>query len=314
MAINYAYFMAIVEEGGLTKAAEKLFVSQPSLSQYLKRLEKSLGVELFDHSSSPLRLTYAGQRYYQHISQIARMDENIRREIQDIKQQNGGRLRLGVALWRGACLLPDIYPYFHGKYPEVKFELTEGRSAQLERALMNDEIDVAVINLPFTVDYSKLTCEIVRDEQILIAAPTTNPYVEQVLNRCSYSGNFPIVSLDLVSHIPLIMTKPGQNLTYEILHVLNQNLIEPDILLETANLSTAINLTAKGMGCTFVPEEGARVCNRPGEVTYFVVEKPKISWPLAAVYRRDIYVTRLTRLFIDALKNILNPETVFFGD
>ena len=59
---NYEYFVAIVEAGSLTKAAEHLYVSQPSLSQYLKRLEASLGVELFDRSTSPLRLTYTGER------------------------------------------------------------------------------------------------------------------------------------------------------------------------------------------------------------------------------------------------------------
>ena len=66
---NYEYFVAIVDEGSLTKAAEHLYVSQPSLSQYLKRLEANLGVELFDRSASPLRLTYTGERYYQYVLQ-----------------------------------------------------------------------------------------------------------------------------------------------------------------------------------------------------------------------------------------------------
>ena len=110
---NYEYFVAIVDEGSLTKAAEHLYVSQPSLSQYLKRLEANLGVELFDRSASPLRLTYTGERYYQYVLQMMKLDENIRREFQDIKNQTSGRLRLGVALWRGACLLPDVFPSFH---------------------------------------------------------------------------------------------------------------------------------------------------------------------------------------------------------
>ena len=64
---NYEYFLTIADSGSLTKAAEQLYVSQPSLSQYLKRLESSLGVELFDHKSSPLKLTYIGQRYYNYV-------------------------------------------------------------------------------------------------------------------------------------------------------------------------------------------------------------------------------------------------------
>ena len=110
---NYEYFVAIVDEGSLTKAAEHLYVSQPSLSQYLKRLEANLGVELFDRSASPLRLTYTGERYYQYVLQMMKLDENIRREFQDIKNQTSGRLRLGVALWRGACLSPAVSGHSH---------------------------------------------------------------------------------------------------------------------------------------------------------------------------------------------------------
>ena len=290
---NYEYFVAIVDEGSLTKAAEHLYVSQPSLSQYLKRLEANLGVELFDRSASPLRLTYTGERYYQYVLQMMKLDENIRREFQDIKNQTSGRLRLGVALWRGACLLPDVFPSFHRQYPDIHIELTEGRSVQLESALMNDKIDLAVMNLPRTLDYSKLVSEVVCEERILIAAPTQHPYV---------------ASLELVTHIPLILTKPGQNLTHEVKHALGKSHIEPDLLMETANLTTAINLTAQGIACAFVPEEGAKVCQHPGAVTYFAVDSPDLVWDLAAVYRKDTYLTRLSQLFIDVMKQQLRRE------
>lgn len=299
---NYEYFVEIVNAGSLTKAAEKLYVSQPSLSQYVKRLENSLGVELFDRSSSPLQLTYAGERYYQYVLQVLRLDENVRKEFQDINNQTSGRLRLGVALWRGACLLPDIFPEFHRRYPDIHLELTEGRSVQLVAALMNDKIDFAVMNLPRTLDYEKLTCEVIREERILLAAPTDHPYVQTLLASCSQSGKYPEASLDMLRHIPLVLTKPGQNLTHEVMHALGKRKIEPNILLETGNLTTAINLTAQGIACTFVPEEGAKVCQHPGLVTYFAVDSPDLVWDLAAVYRKDIYLTKLSLLFIETMR------------
>lgn len=299
---NYEYFVAIVEAGSLTKAAERLYVSQPSLSQYLKRLEASLGVELFDRSTSPLRLTYTGERYYQYVLQLMKLDENVRREFQDIQNQTSGRLRLGVALWRGACLLPDVFPSFHQQYPDIHIELTEGRSVQLESALMNDKIDLAVMNLPRTLDYNKLTCEIICEERILLAAPTHHPYVHDLLAHCDTLGEYPLAPLELLEHIPLILTKPGQNLTHEVRHMLGKNHIEPNILLETGNLTTAINLTAQGIACTFVPEEGAKVCQHPGAVTYFVANSSDLVWDLAAVYRKDTYLTHLSQLFIEVMK------------
>ncbi len=305
---NHEYFVAIVEAGSLTKAAEQLYISQPSLSQYLKRLEASLGVELFDRSTSPLRLTYTGERYYQYVLQLMKLDENVRKEFQDIKNQVSGRLRLGVALWRGACLLPDVFPFFHQQYPDIHIELLEGRSVQLESALMNDKIDLAVMNLPRTLDYGKLTCEIICEERILIAAPTKHPYVQSLLNNCEFLGSHPIATLELLKHVPLILTKPGQNLTHEVMHALGKAHIDPDILLETGNLTTAINLVAKGIACAFVPEEGAKVCQHPGFVTYFAVDSSDLVWDLAAVYRKDAYLTHLSQLFIDTMKQQLRGK------
>lgn len=305
---NYEYFIAIAESGSLTKAAQQLYVSQPSLSQYLKRLETSLGVELFDHSTSPLRLTYTGEKYYQYVKEVRRLDENVQREFRDIQNRTSGRLRLGVAFWRGACLLPDIFPAFHAEYPNIHLELTEARSAQLETALMNDKLDLAVLNLPHSLHYEKLTCEILCKERILLAAPTQHPSVQAILQNCRLLGGRPVAPLELLRDIPLISTKTGQNLTHEVTYALGKHQIEPDVLLETGNLTTAINLTARGMGCAFVPEEGAKVCQHPGTVTYFAVDTPDLVWDLGAVYRRGTYLPHLARLFIDSMKQQLSQE------
>lgn len=102
---NNEYFLTIIEEGSLSKAAQKLYLSQPSLSQYVKRMEKRLGVELFDHNSSPLKLTYSGERYYEFLLEEQKNEKEILQELKDIKLGNSGRIRLGIAFWRAACFL-----------------------------------------------------------------------------------------------------------------------------------------------------------------------------------------------------------------
>ena len=213
---NYEYFLTIAEVGNLTKAAQILYTTQPALSQYLKRLEKSLGVELFDRSTSPLKLTFTGERYYRHVLQLQKMDKELLKEFHDIKNDICGRLRLGIALWRGACLLPEVYPEFHEKYPGIEIELFEGRSNQLEAALLHDNIYLAVMNLPHNLNYGKLTCEKIIEEPILLAAPTTHPAIQELLQNCKYHNFYPIAPIDILTQLPLIITKPGQNLTYEI--------------------------------------------------------------------------------------------------
>lgn len=305
---NWDYFITIVECGSLTQASAKLFVSQPSLSKYLKRLENNLDITLFDRNASPLKLTYAGERYYQYVMEMRRMDEDLHKEFQDIKKDLRGRLRLGIALWRGACLLPDVYPIFHAKYPGISLELFEGRSNQLENAILYNNIDLAVMNLPYSLDYSKLQCDTIFEEPILLAAPTQHPVVQSTLSACAYKGGYPVMPVENLPKLPYILTKAGQNLTIQINYFLSKNHLELSTVMDTSNLTTAINLAAQGIGATFVPEEGAAVCTRPGKVTYFVIDRPELIWPFAAVYRKGSYLPELSRLFIDTLKSVLGTH------
>lgn len=297
------YFISIVENGSLTRAAEKLYVSQPYLSQYLKRLEQNLGVELFDHTTSPLRLTYIGEQYYHYVRQVIKLSDQVRKEFHDAQNSESGRLRLGTALWRGSCLLPDIYPAFHEKYPKIHLELTEAKSADLENALLSDKLDLAIMNLHQNFPYHKLSCETVFEERILLAVPSDSHYAKELLENCSYHGTFPCAPIECLSRLPLILTKPGQNFTHVINYALAKNNIEPNILLETANLTTAINLAATGIACTLVPAEGVRAYSYDGRITYFVIDIPELIQPVSVVYQKNSTPTRLAQLFIDTLKD-----------
>lgn len=300
--LNYDYFITIVESESMTKAAQKLFVSQPSLSQYLKRLEANLGVELFDRSSTHLQLTFAGEQFYQYSKSQIAMEKSMRAQLLDIKNETAGRLRLGIAIWRGACLLPDAFPAFHEKYPHIQIELFEGRSSQLQSALMNDNLDLVIMNLPHRISYDHFSTDIIFEEPILLAAPTNDPYFSELIPSCPIRSGYPVVPVSCVEKVPLIITKPGQNLTYEIQNFFLRHNLNPDILIETGNLTTAINLTAKGICCTLVPEEGAKVCSHPGKVTYCLLDDPELKWPLAAVYRKGSYLPKLAKYFIASLK------------
>lgn len=302
---NPDYLIAIVENGNLTKASEKLFISQPSLSQYIKRLESSLGTELFDRSSSPMKLTYAGERYYDYILQVKQMEINIKEELLHIKQEMRGRIRLGVALWRGACLIPDVFPEYHRRFPEVKLELFEGRFVQMKQALENFEIDLMIANLLPAGNYADVQVEPITRERILLAAPASSAVVQEALKKNNQGGDFPVISLDILDHLPLVVTKKGQALTDMISSMLTRQHITPDVLMETGNLTTAINLTAKGMCCTFVPEEGARICRHPDDVVFFKVDQADLSWDLAFLYRKNSYLGAVKTSFMDCVKEIL---------
>lgn len=301
---NPEYFLSIVENGSLTRASEKLYVSQPYLSQYLKRLEDNLGVMLFDHTTSPLKLTYVGEQYYNYVLQVMKLSDQVRKEFSDAQNYESGRLRLGTALWRGSCLLPEIYPTFHKKYPKIHLELTEAKSSELENALLADKLDLAIMNLHPTFPYHKLSCETIFEEQILLAVPTESEYTAELLKEASYKNSFPCAPIEFLSKIPLILTKPGQNFTHVTNFAFAKHNITPTILLETSNLTTAVNLAATGIACTLVPAEGARTYDCGGKITYFLIDTPELVQPVSVVYQKNAPPTRLAQLFINMLKEI----------
>ena len=303
---NPEYFLAIVQYANLTKAANALYVSQTSLSQYLKRLEAELGVSLFDRSSSPLALTDAGERYYRYVIECRQRESNMREELMDIRLESRGALRLGIAVWRSACLIPDVFPEYSRRYPGVELEVKEGRFVQLKQAVSNNELDFAIVNLLPAGNYGDFAIEPIAHERILLAAPSDHPYVQQALQRQAGGKGLPVIDFDVLNHIPLVLTKPGQSLTDMVDSTLAQKHITPHMLMETGNLTTAINLAARGMCCAFVPEEGARVCQHPGKVTYFSFDDPAFSWTLAAIHKKGAYLSAFKRAFIDCAREMLN--------
>lgn len=302
---NLDYFIEVAKTGSFTRAAERLYVSQPSLSQSIKRLEDSLGAQLIDRSAAPLRLTFAGEKFYEYALKSKELDRNMLTEIQNIKSGTAGRIRLALPLWRGASLLPDIFPAFHEKYPLIQLELSEGPFRQLHVALENDEVDFVVVNTPRPENPSTVSYEIICTERILVGAPTQSEYVRRVLENCEYDNGFPIVSPEILNRFPLILTLPSQALTMKVENYLSGVNADPEILLQTGNLTTAINLVSVGMGITFVPALGVKVCQRPGTVTYLSLNSPDLDWKLAVVYKRGKTLSHISRLFIDCMKESL---------
>ena len=299
---NFEYFLAIVEEGGLSKAAKRLYITQPSLSKYLKCLEMNLGVELFDHSSSPLKLTHIGERYYTYVMQYISLDIQLQKEFSEIQNNERGKIRLGLALWRGSCLLPDILPSFTSKYPKIEVNITEGKSNFLVSELINEKLDFAIMNLPPEMDYEKLTYETLKQEEILLAGNIDHPLIKQLDNNYGNSNQYPFIDLAQLEDELFIITKPGQNLTTAIMHLFSKQQIYPSNKLETANLTTAINLVSAGMGFTFIPEGGVKGKQLPDNIAVYSLDDPVLFWELAVVYKRNTSITNVSRLFIETLQ------------
>ena len=146
------YFSTIVKCGNLTHAARQLYVSQPTLSKFLQKLEEDLGLVLFQRGSRRLKLTYAGQRYYAHVERILSQKREMDAEMTDILRSDRGVLYVGIPPFRCSFSLPKVLPIFHKEFPQVQFRIVEAPSAVLDQKLLNGEIDLA-----FYMSFERIT-------------------------------------------------------------------------------------------------------------------------------------------------------------
>lgn len=149
MSLNsYQYFLVTAEELSITRAAERLYISQQSLSAQIQKLEKQYGVKLFERKPS-LRLTLAGERMVPYCQRMVETEKQLITDMADLSLNAKGKLTVGITYSRGQIFFPEIWAKFHKQYPNISVSLVENVTANLEELLQNGKIDLYIgINTP----------------------------------------------------------------------------------------------------------------------------------------------------------------------
>lgn len=145
-------FMAVVENGSFSKAAQNLYMTQPAVSQYIKQYEKELGITLFDRSTKKLRLTTAGKLAYEHGLQMKQMEKLFQHSLDTLLNEVKGELRIGASYSYGEYVLPKLLSKFLTSYPHVWPSIAIHNTGQIAQQLVNEDIDIGIVegavNLP----------------------------------------------------------------------------------------------------------------------------------------------------------------------
>ena len=184
------YFIMIAQTKNLSAAAARLYVSQPYLSQYLIRLEKEFNVKLFDRTT-PLRLTKAGEIYYNYLQDLRNLRENFFSDLHDLNSQSAHIMNLGVSPWRGSTLLPDILPDFFNKYPNIQVILHEHPANELSGLVKEGRVDLAIMNSNMKSvqkNTDNMISEVIYHEKILLVANKNNKKTAE-LSHAIQEGN-----------------------------------------------------------------------------------------------------------------------------
>lgn len=234
----------IAREGSITAASKKLFVSQPALSQLVKNVETELGAPLFERGGNRLKLTHAGELYLNSAHAILTIDNNLRAQIADSKDEIYDEFRLGISTQRGLQLLPFVVPRFTELYPHVKIVLHEEGSDILEQLVMRNQCDVAFLTT--TKKSNGLRYVLIENERIvLIAAKNTDlarRFPDGSTIDITDAQNEKFISMNSDHSIRQI-----QNRLFE------ENNLHPHIILETHNMEAAKSVAAHAGAVFLIP-------------------------------------------------------------
>jgi LysR family hydrogen peroxide-inducible transcriptional activator len=236
------YLVAVAEHRHFGKAAEACFVSQPTLSTQVKKLEKELGVELIERNPRQIMLTAAGEQVVKRARIILGETENIRRIAQQSSDPESGSIRMGLFLTLAPYLLPHVVPHLHARFHHLELLLVEEKTDVVVQRLRDGELDVGVLALPIHDD--QLHEEYLFTEDFVLAVPSGHPLAE--------AGGPVDISVLADQHVLLL--EEGHCLRDQALAVCQLVGVAERSDFRATSLETLRQMVAAGVGVTLLPE------------------------------------------------------------
>lgn len=281
------YFMAVCRELHFTRAAEKLGIAQPSLSQQIRLLEHEIGTPLFDRVGKRTVITEAGKTLLHHSYNVFHELAQANAAISEIRGLSRGSLKIGALLTVVNYLLPPTVMEFHRKYPKVELSVLGLRTGDIIEKLLNNELDLGIVYLP--LEQEELVTVPLCEASLALAAPKEHPITKE-----------PYVTLNILKEVPSILLPDS----YSLRQLLNQKCLElrftPQPILEMSTMESIIHMVANGMGVTVLPKAYLDHINHP-KVQIVPISNPEITSQIGVIYRKNKYLCAASRVFIEQL-------------
>lgn len=294
------YVKTIADEQSISKAAEKLFLSQPSLSKCIQKIEDSLGTKLFKRTNTGLVLTFSGERYYQVATQIMRIYNDFEIEVSDINCSKKGRITFGITIYLATLLLPEILPLFKQQYPNIEVIIIEKTTAELEKSLSSGELDFAIMHTPPFYEISNnlnVDFHSIYKDPFLLATKEGHPLGQYAVK--SENSIYPQIDVALFANEPFIMLSRWQRIRQVSNLILEKANINPFVVLTTKSYETARRLACEGIGVTFVPEQYLQIFPGIYKQDYYSIDEVYTPyWNLCVAVQKKVYISKATQVFI----------------
>ena len=303
----------IAKEQSFSKAAQKLFIAQPSLSLMVKNLEETLGVPLFDRSCKPIQLTEAGQEYIRSAEQITAIEHTYQEYILALNNLETGSLRIGSNQLLSSLVLPKYISHFIRTYPKIQLSLMDANSTSLENAISTGALDIIIDNavLPSDIFEQKY----LTTEHLLLAVPASFPeneanqaylltYQDILHNRHTNLSN--PVPLDSFSQTPFILMNRDNDIRKQTNAIFQEMHFSPKVLFEMDRLTNLYSYVEQGTAATLVSDTLVRNIKgtQQDNIVFYMLPTRYHKRNIYASYKRNKYFTKAMSTLITNLGNL----------
>ena len=291
---SISYILEVARCGGISKAAANLYITPSALSKFVQSKEDELGVLLFDRQGKKFSLTYAGERYVEISTGIARMQMEMEDEMNRIAAKNQGRLRIGFQMTWADVLISKIIPDFRKKFPEVQVVLEESYSEHLIKLLEKYQLDMVVTSVDKHIP--GLNYEKIADGELILAVPVGHRLIG--LSEPRAGSSHPWVPFEECADEPAVMLYPDQMYRVYADQIYAAYGITPHISIQAHSTKTALLCVANHLGITvtldyLIPGNGCS--DRVKALSFGDI---RVTKELAIVSSKDQSIEKVKKAFL----------------
>lgn len=298
--MDLEYIRAILKYGSITAASKKIYISQSALSQHIIRIEKKLGVEIFNRDFKPIKLTEAGIIYKKSLEDIEKLKENTLLKIEEINKLKIGELSIGSTDYQTYFFLSKVLKDFNEDYPGIKINLLEAKTNQLNTFALNGLCDFSIT---YETDrFDDLESINLYREDVYLAMSKEN----KLKNDLSGKGKIKTISAKKLAGQNIIRMKKGQNLIlqYQELDEFTENSL--NTVLETDSIFIAEKCVRENMGLAILPQSMLK--EKKNDLIYFKLKEGLSSRTTMINYSKNHKLKTIAKIFIDRLKRYAKEE------
>lgn len=285
------YFVQAARLSSFSRAAESLYITQPTISKMIRNLELELGADLFYREGKSIRLTDAGELLLVKAQSIVDSFASLSSELDSLRNLKRGHIRIGLPPMVGASFFPAVIGEFHRKYPEVTIRLHEDGAKKVEDDVEAGLLDIGAIVLP--VDSARFHCFTFVEEKLELLVPAGHRLdgAQQVALKELAEEEFVLFREDFALHDRIISECVKQG-------------FQPRVVYESSQWDLISRMVAAGMGIALLPETICREVDR-SRIAVIPLTDPVIPWQLGMIWRRDRYLSFAAREWIAFAMKVL---------